>query len=98
MEEQLYKKKGRRYIPIGYSDNFNGFPAEGIWVVYSTPGAESSSCIAQVGQFEPIDYKQLANLIKEKEDECVKAVLEMENTTIVDIVRMVFKTLVNEKG
>ena len=96
MEEQLYKKKGRRYIPIGYSDNFNGFPAEGIWVVYSTPGAESSSCIAQVGQFELIDYKQLANLIKEKEDECVKAVLEMENTTIVDTVRTVFKTLLNK--
>ena len=92
----MYKKKGRRYIPIGYSDNFNGFPAEGIWVVYSTPGAESSSCIAQVGQFELIDYKQLANLIKEKEDECVKAVLEMENTTIVDTVRTVFKTLLNK--
>lgn len=96
MDGQLYKKVGRRYIPIGYSDNFNGFPTEGIWVVYGKPGVESSSCIAQVGQFEPIDYNLLANLIKEKEDECVKAIIGMDNTTIVDIVRTVFTTLLNK--
>lgn len=96
MDGQLYKKVGRRYIPIGYSDNFNGFPTEGIWVVYGKPGVESSSCIAQVGQFEPIDYNLLANLIKEKEDECVKAIIGMDNATIVDIVRTVFNTLLNK--
>ena len=26
MNKQLYKKKGKRYIPIGYSDGFDGFP------------------------------------------------------------------------
>lgn len=96
MDGQLYKKVGRKYVPIGYSDNFNGFPSEGIWVVYGKLGLKSSSCIAQVGQFELIDYNLLANLIKEKEDECVKAIKGMDNTTIVDIVRTVFKTLLNK--
>ena len=93
MEGQLYKKIGRKYIPIGYSDNFNGFPSEGIWVVYGKPGLESSSCIAQVGQFEPIDYNLLANIIKEKEDECVNAITGIGNTTSVHVVRTIFKTI-----
>ena len=56
MDGQLYKKVGRKYVPIGYSDNFNGFPSEGLWVVYNKSGVKSYSCIAQAGQFQPIDY------------------------------------------
>ena len=46
MNEQIYKKKGRKYIPLGYMDGFMGFPSEGIWVVYDKPGSHSSTCIA----------------------------------------------------
>ena len=77
MDSQIYVKKGRRYRPIGYSDGFTGFPAEGIWAVYKSDTSKSSTCIALVGEFQPIDYGKLASLIKEKGDECMKVTLKM---------------------
>lgn len=52
MTEQVYKKKGRKYIPIGYSDGWTGFPADGIWIVQTKPGCKSSECIMQIGELE----------------------------------------------
>lgn len=95
----MYKKVGRKYVPIGYSDNFNGFPSEGLWVVYNKPGVKSSSCIAQAGQFQPIDYSLLASMIKEREAACLAAILQLRNRqefTASDIVRTVFETLLNK--
>ena len=37
MNEQVYKKVGKRYVPIGYSDGWSGFPAEGLWAVHNKP-------------------------------------------------------------
>lgn len=100
MNQQLYKKVGRKYIPIGYSDGFTGFPAEGIWIVYSKPGIKSETCIAQVGKFEPINYIKLANLIAKKEYSCLEAVnilLNKGNYNSRDLVNTIFKTLVEHE-
>lgn len=48
MKEQLYLKKGRRYVKVGPSDGWNGFPCDGVWLVYMRPGVKSSHCIFQL--------------------------------------------------
>ena len=96
MKQQIYKKVGRKYLPIGYSDGFTGFPCEGIWIVYDTPNVKSQSCIAQVGQFEDLDYSKLASLIKHKEDECLQAmdeILTKGNYTRAELLKTIFKVL-----
>jgi hypothetical protein len=50
MEQQLYKKVGRKYIPIGYSDGWVGFPSDGIWIVQSKTRSKSSECILKIGE------------------------------------------------
>ena len=99
MKEQVYKKVGRRYIKLGYSDNFTGFPAEGIWIVYERPGCKSSTCIATVGNIKPIDYSLLASLIVDKEESCLRALEEILTSSKgykrVDIVRCIFETILN---
>lgn len=82
MNGQLYKKVGRKYVPIGYSDGYYGFPMEGIWVVYKGDGMTTSSCIARTGSFKPLDYELLANLIKEKRDSCLQIANELSNKSI----------------
>jgi len=96
---QLYKKEGKKYKKIGYSDGFNGFPREGIWIVYNKPGVKSTSCIAQVGEFEDLDYKHLARLIVERENECIRSLDTLKNKAVTksDIVRTIFKELVRIK-
>ena len=96
MKGQVYKKEGKRYIQLGYSDGFTGFPCDGIWAVYTKPGCRSQSCIAQVGNFIPVDYTKLASLIKEKETHCLQAVMSLcdkGNWTYRDIVDTIFNTL-----
>ena len=92
MNQQVYKKVGRKYIPISYSDGFTGFPLEGLWVVYRKPGQKTESCIAQVGQFQNIDYSKLASLIKDKQDvvckilmQSGKSISELSNEILVEI-------------
>lgn len=74
MNEQLYRKVGRRYIPIGYSDGHMGFPTEGLWVVYKGDGHTSESCIAQVGKFRNIDYELMANLVVGKQEKITRII------------------------
>lgn len=63
---QLYKKKGRRYIPIGYSDGFTGFPSDGLWLVQQKDGCKSSECIIKIDELERL--KPAANFIYEYKD------------------------------
>lgn len=97
MKEQVYKKVGKRYVPIGYSDGWSGFPAEGLWAVYSKPGVNSSSCIAFAGEIKPIDYSLFASLIANKEDDCLRALEEVMSSSKgysrVDIVKCIFETI-----
>ena len=98
MTEQLYKKVGRKYIPIGYADGFCGFPAEGIWIVYNKPGSKSETCIAQVGKFKKLDYELLANLVKEKEDKCLAIFhkINKEGKSAYDLIRELFNQICSE--
>lgn len=95
MSEQVYKKVGRRYVKLGYSENFTGFPSEGIWVVFDRPGVKSSSCIGKAGEFKPLDYSLLANLIAEKESKCLDAIriIRESGASNQDLVRTIFETL-----
>ena len=38
---EVYEKRGRRYVPIGYG--FTGFPADGIWLVQD--GRSNMTCL-----------------------------------------------------
>lgn len=90
MNEQLYKKIGRKYEPIGYSDNFTGFPCDGIWVVYSKPGVKSEMCIGKVGEFKNIDYSLLSSLIKDKKDKCCEIIQNSKNKSISEMIDEIF--------
>lgn len=48
IKEQVYKKIGRKYIPLGYSDGWQGFPSDGVWVVQTKPGSKSSECVIKI--------------------------------------------------
>lgn len=52
MTNQAYKKVGRRYVPVGYSDGWSGFPTDGIWVVQTTHGRKSSECMLKINEVE----------------------------------------------
>lgn len=101
MNQQLYKKVGRKYIPVGYADGFTGFPAEGIWSVYRKDGYKTDSCIGYIGEFKKINYSKLASLIKDKEDSCLKALdllfTGKKGYSRVDIVHTIFKTILSEE-
>lgn len=74
MSEQLYKKKGNRYYPIGYSDGFSGFPSDGIWLVQQKDSCKSSECIIK---YEDLDTaKPAINLILEYKDKISKFLQE----------------------
>ena len=98
MNEQLYKKKGRRYIPVGYTDGFTGFPTEGIWAVYKNEYAETQECIAKVGEFKNIDYSIIATLIKENKDKIIDRVDKNLKTgwSVNKIIDVVFTTLLEK--
>lgn len=73
MSEQVYKKKGRRYIPIGPAD-WTGFPTDGIWLVQSKPGVKSSECIIKVDELDSIHLA--VDLIFEYQDKLTKFIAD----------------------
>ena len=65
MDSQLYKKVGRKYIKVGYSDGCHRSLAEGIWLVTDKPGCHSSSCILQLGDMPKL--YPYANLVMHRD-------------------------------
>ena len=98
MNNQLYKKEGRKYVPIGYSDGFTGFPSDGLWAVYTRPGCKSESCIAFAGKIKPVDYSLMASLIVDKKEDCLKAleVLMKNPCSRSNIVETIFETILEK--
>jgi hypothetical protein len=47
---EVYKKVGRRYIPVGYE--FTGFPSDGIWLVQD--GRNSQTCLIGAKERVPV--------------------------------------------
>jgi hypothetical protein len=99
MKEQVYKKKGRRYIPLGYSDGWTGFPADGIWIVQSKDGSKSSECIMRLGELQ--DMQPSVNLILAYKDRINKYILnnpdvQITNNTINDFVMNMLKEITKE--
>lgn len=50
MMDQVYRKIGKRYKPIG--QEFTGFPLDGIWLVQN--GRQSMSCLISSNEKVPI--------------------------------------------
>jgi hypothetical protein len=69
MDRQVYKKVGRKYVPIGYSDGWAGFPSDGIWIVKTVPGSKSSECIMQIGEL--INFQPYINMILGYKDKII---------------------------
>ena len=83
MNEQVYKKKGRKYIPIGFSDGWSGFPTDGFWLVNSTDGNKSSECIIKIDELE--NLKPATNLILEYKQKMIDYISKNENITIYNL-------------
>lgn len=109
-EDQLYIKagegRGARYHPIA---RFEGFPADGIWIVESTPGGSRSS--RRVLPPEAVEAHKIGELpdayvadrvaLERRLDEVCKAIEELRRkgaASNADIAGAVFDTLAKEPG
>lgn len=81
MNEQVYKKVGRRYVPIGYSDGWSEFPTDGIWLVQSKDGHHSSECIMKIGDLESM--QPATNLILGYKEKILKYIMDNDNRILV---------------
>ena len=97
MNQQIYKKVGRKYIPIGYSDGWSGFPADGIWVVETKPGHKSSECMLKIGEVQ--DMRPTIDMLIGYRDDIVKYLMEnrLEGISPKDYVNNMIKEITNEK-
>ena len=56
-ENEVYKKVGRKYVPLGYQ--WEGFPVDGIWYVQN--GRRNMRCLIRADEVVPImalDYRK----------------------------------------
>ena len=97
MNQQVYKKVGRKYVPIGYSDGWSGFPADGIWVVQTKPGHNSSECMMKIGEVQ--DMRPTLDMLIGYRDDIVKYLMEnrLEGISPLDFVNNMIKEITNEK-
>lgn len=93
MKTQVYKKVGRRYVPIGYSDGWAGFPADGIWVVQTTPERKSMECMMRIGEVQ--DLRPTLDMLVGYRDEIVKYLMthSMDNIGTRDYVTEMIKEI-----
>ena len=96
MNEQLYKRRGRRYLPIGYSDGFMGFPTDGIWLVQQSDGSKSSECIIKYEELETA--RPAINLILGYKDKIIEHIknnnkISLHNISINDFVLNMLKEI-----
>ena len=96
MNEQVYKKVKNKYIPIGYSDGWSGFPSDGIWIVQTKPGSKSSECIMKLGELE--NFQPAINLILSYKDKIINYLSERDkckltNETYHDFVLKMLKEI-----
>lgn len=69
---EVYEKRGRRYIPLGYQ--FTGFPADGIWFVQD--GRKSMTCL--IGAKEAVPMLAL-NYRIHKDGLCRRLMMDFKN-------------------
>ena len=69
---EVYEKRGRRYVPIGYG--FTGFPADGIWLVQD--GRSNMTCL--IGAKERVPMLAL-NYRVHKDGLCRRLAIELRD-------------------
>lgn len=70
---EVYEKRGRRYVPIGYG--FTGFPADGIWLVQD--GRANMTCL--IGAKERVPMLAL-NYRLHKDGLCRRLMMDFKHT------------------
>ena len=49
MSDKVYRKEGKKYVPISFID-WHGFPCDGIWMVkFNSRTEKSASCVSRLG-------------------------------------------------
>lgn len=93
MKTQVYKKVGRKYVPVGYSDGWSGFPADGIWVVQTTDAAKSMECMMRIGEVQ--DMRPTLDMLIGYRDDIVKylSTVPMDNIGLRDYVSKMIKEI-----
>ena len=80
-ENEVYKKVGRRYIPMGYM--WEGFPADGIWLVQN--GRQNMVCLIGLKEDVPIH----AMAYRKYEQELCKYLMEKcDHISWMDVARL----------
>lgn len=97
MNEQVYKKVGRRYVPVGYSDGWIGFPSDGIWIVESKPGHKSEECMLKIGEVQ--DMRPTIDMLIGYRDDILKYLMNnrLEGISPKEYVNNMIKQITNGK-
>ena len=87
MARIFYEKKGRRYVPV--SEQFTGFPAEGVWIVATKgePGHWSGYWIMRLG--DPLPVLATAAFLRhqDKVASAISEVLEWPRRSPMDLAK-----------
>ena len=93
MNTQVYKKLGRKYVPVGYSDGFTGFPCDGIWLVQTKPGSKSTECMMRIGEVQ--DMRPTLDMLIGYKDKIVRYIMDnsMDGISPNDYVKEMIKSV-----
>jgi hypothetical protein len=69
MESQIYRKVGKKYVKIGPSDGWHGFPSQGLWIVQGKDGSKSESWLKKLTDI-PEDIATYAKLRVRHDEIC----------------------------
>lgn len=100
--DNVYKKVGRKYVPIGYRIEDN-YLTDGLWIVRHKPGStQMINCgylaqiygMCKVGENATADLTKLADM-EEYADVVSKVMFENENKSVTrqDLARLIVKAL-----
>lgn len=102
--ENVYKKIGKKYIPIGILEQ-SEIKTDGIYMVRHKPGTTETtnlSCLAKmygiikVGEIPNVDLHLVAGLEKHAET-VLKTIVENENKSVQELARLIVKRLMEMK-
>ena len=88
MSETLYRKIGRRYERVS---EFHTNPAEGVWLVYSSPGCSTKRFVCRISDL-PEDGQKLLGA-EMRHDEIAGIIAEGRYKSAWDVAEQVIKAL-----
>lgn len=96
-EDWLYKKRNGKYVKI---KPFEGFPADGIWLVTSKPGLKSHVHLTELVSADRFNIRKMAELTVYEQEACKYLTQKLdrsrtkgESFCVADVIKDIIKIL-----